>query len=681
MNENDKTKNHIFSGIKDLYIRGPKSAFILPIILVFIIGIIAGFFIKGGGTETQVLSQKTAAESGKKILLWTCSMHPHIKQDSPGRCPICGMDLTPMKEDGGGSGKASLKLGDRARQLASVKTTPAVYRKLTKSIYTVGKINYDESKISHVTSWIDGRIDKLYVNFTGTIVQKDEHLVYIYSPELVSTQDEYLIAYRGLKSLQENVISETVDNSISLLENTRKRLLLLGITDKQIKELEQTQKAQTYLTIYAPGSGTVIQKNIFEGMYVKTGDRLFTIADLSHVWLYLDIYEYDIPWIRYGQDVEVTTEAFPGVTFHGRVVFIEPFLDEVTRTVRVRVNMENHEGKLKPGMYANAVIKAKFGANGVVLDSDIEGKYICPMHPDIISDAPDNCSECGMTLKLVGESAQAGFGMSFSGIKTPESLSINEQGVLAVPHSAVLYTGLRNIVYVESEDGSYASREINLGPKADGYYHIISGIEPGEQVVTSGNFLIDSQMQLLGKPSLMFPEGTEFEESIKRTEENPPEIAIAQTLDAPEFHDIMMEFMRGYFSIRATLANDSMEGIEGGILLMENNFKIIKETKLGLPENAHKKLTEIFNHTHHYIADLKEKSLDETRNAFKSLSKNLVEYIREFHGQIKDAEKVYIFFCPMVDAEWVQENNITGNPYYGTKMLNCGTLKQEIPFN
>ncbi len=677
MTENiNKSKNNIFSDIKTLYIHGPKSAFVLIIIVSLIIGISSGLFmIKGCGTETINLSQKAGKESTESILFWTCSMHPQIKQNGPGRCPICSMELIPMKEDAGGGDKASLTLGERARQLASVKTTPAVLKNLTKSIYTVGKINYDESKISHVTSWVDGRIDKLYVNFTGTIVQKGEHLVYIYSPELVSTQNEYLIAYRGTKTLRESSILETVAGSVSLLGNTRDRLLLWGITEDQIKKLEETQKVQSHLTIYAPNSGTVIDKNIFEGMYVKTGDRLFTIADLSRVWLYLDIYEYDIPWIRYGQEVGVTTESFPGEVFRGTVVFIDPFLDEETRTVRVRVNMDNREGKLKPGMFANVVIKSKFGSEGIIFDSDITGKYMCPMHPDIISDEPGDCPECGMDLERVGSGRQNGFGLK---IEDTKSSIQNREGVLAVPHSAVLYTGLRNLVYVEVEEGNYMPREVKLGPKADEYYYVMSGLKLGERVVTSGNFLIDSQMQLLGKPSLLFPEGSEFKENTV-TKDEKTEPVTSKVFDVPQFRDVMNKIMTDYFSIRTNLANDSINGIENKISSMDANVKMINKNHVGFPEDVYKELTDNLAHIGHYLADMRGKTLDETREAFKAVSKNLTGYVKKFHSRIKDVETVYIFYCPMVDAYWIQGNEEIGNPYYGSKMLKCGTLEKVVP--
>lgn len=672
----NNSKNNIFSNIKKLYIQGPKSAFILLIIVPFVIGITFSIFIiKGSETDTIDLPQEESKASGEKILFWTCSMHPQIKQNGPGRCPLCSMELIPMKEDSGGGDKASLTLGKRARHLASVKTNPVVYKNLTKSIYTVGKINYDESKISHVTSWIDGRIDKLYVNFTGTIVQKGEHLVYIYSPELVSTQNEYLIAYKGIKALQKSSILETAAGSISLLGNTRDRLLLWGITEDQIKKLEETQKAQSHLTIYAPNSGTVINKNIFEGMYVKTGDRLFTIADLSRVWLYLDIYEYDIPWIRYGQDVEVATEAFPGEVFHGTVVFIDPFLDEDTRAVRVRVNMDNQEGKLKPGMFASVVIKSKFGANGIIFDSDIANKYMCPMHPDIISDEPRDCPECGMDLERVGSGRKTGLGEQIDDIK----LSIlNKKGVLAVPHSAVLYTGLRNVVYVEIKEGNYVPREVELGPKADEYYYVISGLKSGERVVTSGNFLIDSQMQLLGKPSLLFPQGSEFKPTDNKKVDESLTV-ISKKIDLPQFRGLMSEIFESYFSIREKLANDSIEGIKKDISTMEENVNKITSNNPGLPNEMYQGVKKKFHHTNHYLADMKGKTLDEIREVFKNISKNLKEYVEEFHNSIKNTKKAYIFYCPMVDASWLQENGEIGNPYYGAKMLKCGTLEKEIP--
>ena len=230
---------------------------------IFIAGLVIGLFLRSGGGPVETTSPTYTPASD--ILFWTCSMHPQIKQKESGRCPICDMDLIPMSEEAGGGERASLRLGERARHLASVRTFPVIYRELEKSVYTVGKIAYDESRVANVTAWVSGRIDNLFVNFTGTIIKKGEHLVSMYSPDLLSTQQEYLLAYSGIEQLSNSDIPEVLSSSRTLLENTKQRLLLWGITEEQIKELERTQNPQVNLTIYAPIGGTIIHKNVFEG--------------------------------------------------------------------------------------------------------------------------------------------------------------------------------------------------------------------------------------------------------------------------------------------------------------------------------------------------------------------------------------------------------------------------------
>ena len=702
---------------------------------IFITGLVVGLILKGGGGpgETAV----SIGTSDSKILLWTCSMHPQIKRDRPGRCPICDMDLVPMREGAGGGEEASLRLGKRARQLASVQTAPVNYRELTKSIFTVGKIDYDESSVAHVTAWVSGRTDKLYVNFTGTIVKKGEHLIYMYSPDLLSTQEEYLLAYRGIEKLKDSSIPEVIASSKTLLENTRQRLLLWGITEGQINELERTQEPQTHLTIYAPIGGTIISKDAFEGMYFETGDMLFTIADLSSVWLYLDIYEYDLPWVRYGQDIEVITESYPGDVFHGTVVFIDPFLNEMTRSVKVRINMDNREGKLKPGMYVNARLKVKLGSEGVTIDSEIMGKYMCPMHPEVVSDKEGNCLECGMKLEPIGGRA----GVFVPGLipqlyecpmKCEESVSgepgscpkcemvlikiegekgqgerevyvcsehidvrtglpgecpvcqrklkmKKETGVIAIPHSAVLFTGKRNLVYVEKEEGNYVPRDVVLGPKADEYYPVIKGLSVGEKVVTDGNFLIDSQMQLLGKPSLLFPEGSALDKpTIEERKEHKREQPLTGVIDKPELKLATDDILDSYYSAAAKLANDSIEGIGEGLDLIINNSSKIKEMQPDIPEGSLERLSEIAGIIGNGAAEMKGQGLEEAREKFKSLSQSVISYLKALQGKTKGTEKSYIYYCPMADASWLQKEEGIRNPYLGSSMLKCGTIKEEI---
>ena len=715
---------------------------ISALIGIFIAGLVIGLLLRSGGGPVGKTSPTYTSAS--EILFWTCSMHPQIKQKESGRCPICDMDLTPMREYAGGGGKASLKLGERARQLASIRTTPVEYRELVKSVYTVGKIDYNESRVSHVTAWVSGRIEKLYVDFTGTIVKKGEHLVSMYSPDLLSTQKEYLLAYSGIEQFSNSDIPEVISSSKSLLENTKQRLLLWGITEEQIDELERTQKPQNSLTIFAPGGGTIIHKNAIEGMYFKTGDKLFTIVDLSRVWLYLDIYEYDLPWIRYGQEIEVLAESYPGEVFHGTVVFIDPFLNETTRAVKVRINMDNHEGKLKPGMYVNARLKAKLGSKGVTIDAEVMGKYMCPMHPDVISDKEGKCPECGMKLELIGgrtgmfvpgliqshydcpmqcegsasdepgncpmckmvlienkgdnvqgedkvyvcsEHVEVQTGLPGSCPSCQRGLErSSEVGVLAVPHSAVLVTGKRNIVYVEEEEGNYILREVVLGPKADEYYPVIEGLNAGEKVVTEGNFLIDSQMQLLGKPSLLSREGTALEEPTAAENDEKPgdedlhsEAHIIDESVLKQMKQVMGAMLDNYYRIAASLANDSTEGIDVNLELIINSSYKIKNIESGIPESLRERLSGIGGDIRDGATEMKGIGIEEARKRFKNLSRSAIDCVKEIQGQITGAEKIYVYYCPMADASWLQKEEGTRNPYYGSSMLKCGSVKEVLP--
>jgi RND family efflux transporter MFP subunit len=711
---------------------------------IFIAGLVIGLLLRSGGGPVGTTSLTSSPASN--ILFWTCSMHPQIKQKGSGRCPICDMDLTPMREEAGGGEKASLRLGERARHLASVRTLPVIYRELEKSVYTVGKIAYDESRVANVTAWVSGRVDRLFVNFTGTIIKKGEHLVTMYSPDLLSTQKEYLLAYNGIEQLRNSDIPETLLSSRTLLENAKQRLLLWGITEEQIEELEKTQNPQVNSTIYAPIGGTVIHKNVFEGKYFKTGERLYTIADLSRVWLYLDIYEYDIPWIRYGQDIEGITESYPGETFQGKVVFIDPFLNETTRTVKVRINMDNHEGKLKPGMYINARLKAKLGGEGVIIDSELLGKFMCPMDPDILSDKEESCPVCEMTLELIGGGGRVGIlsGIILSRYVCPmkcvgsasdepgncprckmvlvenegdkiqgedmlyvcsEHIDVQtglpgkcpscqrnlkksnekEIGVLAVPHSAVLFTGKRNIVYVEKEEGNYVPRDVVLGPKADEYYPVIEGLNVGEKVVIEGNFLIDSQMQLLGKPSLLFPEGSALEEPTAEKSEEQRDKGKHSTANIIDesilnlMNQVTGDILDNYYRIAARLANDSTEGVDGNLELIINNSKKIKDMESGIPENLLEMLSGITGNVEDGATEMKGVGLEEARKKFKNLSRSMITYLKELHGKINGAEKIYVYYCPMADASWLQKEEGTRNPYLGSSMLKCGTVKEELP--
>ncbi|MFH1923551.1 MAG: efflux RND transporter periplasmic adaptor subunit, partial [Planctomycetota bacterium] len=388
----------------------------------------------GGSDKTESVSAATSIEATKAAegpTMWTCSMHPQIRQPNPGDCPICAMPLIPVAKTSGGL--RTLTVSPEARALMSIETSPVERRYVTHAIRMVGKVDYDETKLGYITAWVSGRLDRLYVDYTGVEVREGDHMVYIYSEELYSAQQELI---QAVKYAGERVRSSDVAG-VNLVEAVREKLRLLGLTEEQIQEIEKQSKPSDHLTIYAPVSGIVIEKLRQEGERVKLGDRIYTIADLNLVWVHLDAYESDLPWIRYGQDVTITTESYPGEEFHGPIAFIQPVLNDKTRTVKVRVNVPNAEGKLKPEMFVHATVRPRVAAGGRVMDLSLAGKWVSPMHPEIVKDEPGECDICGMPL-VRAESL---------GYVTPET--DERKPPLVVPYSAVLPTGTRAVVYVE----------------------------------------------------------------------------------------------------------------------------------------------------------------------------------------------------------------------------------------
>lgn len=437
---------------------------------------------------------------------WTCSMHPQVRQNKPGQCPICGMNLTPVS-------KGSEQAENEKR--AGIETEPVKSRELFKEIRTVGKLDYNESRVAYIAARIAGRVDRIHADFTGIQVKKGDHLVDIYSPDLFVAQGELLRALEGFeKTKGDRTFAE------ANLDSARTKMRLLGILPEQLDMIEKSRKTSTYLTVYAPIGGTVIEKSVRSGQYVKEGDMLYRIADLDPIWLYMDIYEYDLGWVRYGQAVEVTLEAYPTKRFRGTVTFIDPFLDDKSRTVRARVNLKNPDRTLKPAMYASALIRVKLMADGTPEPTGLEGKYICPMHPEIVQERPGQCTVCEMPLERVpettGPTATEKKGHSDSTKQTGKEPKAKLAGVLAIRATAVLNTGRRTVTYRQRIDGAYELVELQLGAQADGkddagqaisYYPVLKGLKEGDRVVVRGGFLLDSQHQINGMPSLLYDLG------------------------------------------------------------------------------------------------------------------------------------------------------------------------------
>ncbi len=444
--------------------------------VIAVLAVIAAQFFSGPSSGDTAAPAAGAA-------VWTCSMHPQVRLPKPGKCPICSMPLVPApsfaKATAGAeaSGESMLTLSDHARAMASVETAPVERRKLSREIRAVGKVQYNESALSTITARVDGYIEKLFIDYTGVEVKAGDHLVEIYSPELVVAQGELL-----MNPPQSNMI-----------EMVRRKLRRWEITDEQIDEVLRTRKPQDRITISAPMNGTVTEKMVVQKSAVKAGDVLYKLANLDSVWVYLDIYEYELASVRYGQTAEITTEAYPGETFTGRVWFINPMLTDESRTVKVLVNIANKDKRLKPGMFVSATIRSGLLANGQLAPTGVEGKWTCLMHPQVLEADGGPCRVCKMALTQIPPAAA-----------TPKP---EDELVLGVPVSAVLDSGVRKIAYVERAPGEYVPAALKLGSRAGDFYPVLDGLKEGDRVAVRGNFLLDSQFQISGLPSLFYEHG------------------------------------------------------------------------------------------------------------------------------------------------------------------------------
>ena len=402
--------------------------------LVLLGGIFIGWLFfhssqKNGMKDIQL------TETGTNTI-WTCAMHPQIRMEHPGKCPICGMELIPLtRANTANIDPDAIRLTKEAAQLASVQTSIVTREKPVKEVRLYGKVQADERSIQSQTSHMPGRIEKLLVNFTGETVNKGQPLAIIYSPELVTAQQELLEA------------AKTRQTQPEIYEAAKDKLRQWKLTDSQIADIENSVKVQEDFEILSNTNGVIIARRVKNGDHVDQGTVLFDVTDLSNVWVMFDAYESDLPFIKTGDRLTFTLQALPGVNFTGNIVFIDPVIDPVTRVAKVRVEMNNESGRLKPEMFASGIVKAN-------LD-----QY---------------------------------------------------RNKLVIPRSAVLWTGARSIVYIKQPDIDepvFKMREIELGPYLGNSYVVVNGLNEGEEIVTNGTFGVDAAAQLEGKPSMMNPEG------------------------------------------------------------------------------------------------------------------------------------------------------------------------------
>lgn len=417
---------------------------IIPLLILAAAGAIAcGWLYQKGWFKDDGDGHSRVEHTVKQ--LWTCPMHPFILKEKAGSCPICGMDLVKKIEAAPATGTTqstgqkqqadmpgNVALSPTQRVMANVTTVAAVKAAMNKEINAVGIVQYDQSRQYKVTAWIAGRIETLHVNSVGAFVTREKPVADVYSPDLVATQQEYLLAVKSREQLKNSPIQSVAQSGEGLVASAKQRLMLFGVKESQIAEMEKSGKPNIRLPIYTPQSGVVIEKMVQQGQYLNTGDTLFNIADLSTVWVEIEVYENEFSNIHIGQQVTITSQSFPGRTFSGRIAFIYPFLDPKTRTVKARVEMPNPGMKLKPDMFVNAIIKVQLGS------------------------------------------------------------------VIVLPVTAVMDSGKRQVVWVESSPGTFEPRDVQVGEQSGDKVQILSGVKAGDKVAVSGGYLIDSESQLKG---------------------------------------------------------------------------------------------------------------------------------------------------------------------------------------
>lgn len=556
-----------------------------------------------------------SVDAGK--VFW-CPMHTQIKSNKENYvCPICNMALVELE---GGIVEAPQHLTLTAQQIqqAGVVTEPVIRQTLYREIDTTGRIDYDERRYAGISSWVTGksRIERLHVNFTFDTVKQGQVMAEIYSPNLITAQREYLLALQAARGKHDNVRrSTTLPSAIDLVSSSRQKLLYQGMTAGQVEELASSGKVLDRIPVYAPISGTVIERHVQQGQYVNEGDWLFHLADLSHVWLYADIYEDELALVEKGLPVQLSVKAVPGETFEGTVAFIEPKVDRRTRTVRVRIDVANPDGKLLPGMFAGARLRHEFPS------------------------------------------------------------------AVAVPENAVLWSGQRSVVLVKLGEGAFQPRDVKLGKKwlyaanneqaGSGdlgfardrvrYHEVIAGLSPGDEVVTSGAFLLNAESQFQSVLAKMLPP-----ESQRATLEDVVGEAVATRV---------RDLLNAYFELSAALADDKIESAGERIGTLSKAAESLTATAKN--EGAAKLAADSaeLEALAKQLSAAPIKGAHDARTRFGRISHELTKLVTEHGGKTLFGEDLYQFECGMAKVgyeRWLWRTPQIHNPYMGQRMLTCG---------
>ena len=597
----------------------------LPVIWI-IAGITIGWLLFGGSSASEAGHGHSheAKVPGKKVKgeeVWTCSMHPQIRQPEPGKCPLCGMELIPLTENSDDESPYKLVMTKNAVALANIQTSELKEAEPEKEVRLTGKIKMDERQMFTQVSHIKGRIDRLYTNYTGETIFKGQRLASIYSPELLTAQKELIEALKYQKTNPE------------LVNAARNKLRYLRLTEKQIKRIEKNKKVQTNFDIYADVSGVVTRREVALGNHVMEGTPLFKVANLSALWVIFDAYESDLAWLKAGEVIAFKVAAYPDKTMKSRITFIDPMINPQTRTASVRAEILNMGSKLKPGMFVEGVVKARLPFKGKAL---------------------------------------------------------------IVPKSAVMWTGKRSVVYIKDTEKAiptFELREVTLGQPLGNSYIVKEGLDKGEQIVTNGTFAVDAAAQLNNKFSMMNRnveiKGQKHEKlersgspGLSGKKEVKKELKIVDYSKAtPQaFKNQLKETVKAYLQLKDAFVGTN--AAEAGAQAKELEAKFTKVNMGLLKGKAHMAWMEqlkIIKTSTQSIA--KAKDVEQQRTHFGALSDALIASVKSFG--VKQIT-LYKQYCPMAfdneGAFWLSDKEEIKNPYFGDKMLKCGSTKETIKF-
>jgi Cu(I)/Ag(I) efflux system membrane fusion protein len=579
-------------------------------ISTLVIGLLIGWLIFGRSNDNQTEEHKHT-EMADSETIWTCSMHPQIRKNEAGDCPICGMDLIPLESESNEIDPMAVSMSPTAMQLAQVQTMVVDKGNAEKSIRLNGKIQADERLLFTQSSHIPGRIEKLTVNFTGDYIKEGQVIAYIYSPDLVTAQEELFEAEK---------IKETQP---ALFNAAKEKLKNWKLTDKQVDQIVASNKTIEQFPILANVSGYVTKKMVNLGDYIKQGEALYEIADLSKVWVLFDVYESEMSWINKGNAVTYTVQSLPGKTFNSTISYIDPIIDPKTRVAKARVETANKGLLLKPEMFVSGTIESK-----------------------------TNTSNTSLT----------------------------------VPKTAVMWTGKRSVVYVmqtSAQGVSFLMREVTLGPALGESYVIESGLQVGQEIAINGTFSIDAAAQLAGKPSMMNPEGGvamtgHNHGGSQTTQMTSMSVASKNSSISDEAKKTLEPLFNSYFKLKAALVNDDFENTKEAGKEMNNALSKVDMNQFkGDVHSLWMQQSSMLKKSTQHIEHLSD--ITAVREQFIRIS-NIMIAIAESFDPI--ASPIYVQHCPMADsnkgADWLSKEKEILNPYFGQDMLTCGEVKKKI---